>query len=133
MWALGLVAALLVLLAGAVVLLNTPFGQRALTDRIAARTLPNGLNIRIGRIEGNLYGSAVLHDVVLSDIKGVFATIPRAEVDWNPGAWLRNRLEIDSFAARRGRLVRLPEFNPGDPDKPIPARLRHCDWPSDHR
>ncbi len=118
-WTLGLIGAALLLIVAAVVVLNTPIGQRALTDRIASQTLPNGLNIRIGRIEGNLYGKAVLHDVRLSDLKGVFATIPRAEVDWRPTAWLNNRLEIRSFAARRASLLRVPTFRPGDPDKPM--------------
>ena len=118
-WTLGLVAALLVLIVAAVVVLNTPIGQRALTERIAAQTLPNGLNIRIGRIEGDLYGKAVLHDVRLYDLKGLFATVPRAEVDWRPTAWLRDTLDIRSFAARRATLLRVPTFRPGDPDAPF--------------
>ena len=118
-WTLGIIGAVLLLLVAAVLVLNTPIGQRALTDRIAKTTLPNGLNIRIGRIEGNLYGKAVLHDVRLTDLKGVFATIPRAEVDWNPKAWLSNRLDIHSFAARRANLLRTPTFKPGDPNKPM--------------
>ncbi len=118
-WALGIVAAVVLLVAGSLVVLNTPIGERFLASRIAERTFPNGLNIRIGRIEGNLYGAAVLHDVRLSDPEGVFLTIPRAEIDWNPGAWLYNRLEIDSFAARRARLARLPEFLPSEEDSPV--------------
>lgn len=117
-WTAGLIAALLLLIVAAVVVLNTPLGQRALTERIAAQTLPNGLNIRIGRIEGDLYGKAVLRDVRLYDLKGLFATIPRAEIDWRPTAWLRNRLDIRSFAARRATLLRVPSFRPGDPNKP---------------
>lgn len=118
-WALGLVAAVVALVVAAALLLNTPIGQRALTDRIAAQTLPNGLNIRIGRIEGNLYGEAVLRDVRLYDPKGLFATIPRAEIDWRPTSWLRNTLDIRSLAARRATLLRVPEFRPGDPNAPI--------------
>lgn len=118
-WVLGGVAALALLLVGALVVLNTPLGERFLASRIADRTFPNGLNVKIGRIEGNLYGAAVLHDVRLSDPKGVFLTIPRAEVDWNPGAWLSNKLEIDSFAAHRAKLARLPEFLPSEGDNPI--------------
>lgn len=118
-WTAGLIAALLLLIVAAVVVLNTPIGQRALTNRIAAQTLPNGLNIRIGRIEGDLYGKAVLRDVRLYDLKGLFLTIPRAEVDWRPLAWLRNQLDIRDFAARRANLLRMPTFKPGDPDKPF--------------
>ena len=118
-WTGALIAALVLLIVAAVVVLNTPIGQRALTDRIAARTLPNGLNIRIGRIEGDIYGKAVLRDVRLYDLKGLFATIPRAEIDWRPTAWWNNRLDIRSFAARRATLLRVPTFRPGDPDKPF--------------
>lgn len=118
-WTLGLLGALVLLVVGAVVLLNTPIGERFLADRIARQTFPNGLNIRIGRIEGNIYGEAVLHDVALSDPEGVFMTIPRAEVDWNPRAWLYNRLDIDSFVARRATLSRIPEFLPSEEDGPI--------------
>ena len=118
-WLAGIVAGILLLIVAAVVTLNTPVGERFLADRIAARTLPNGLNIRIGRIEGNLYGRATLYDVVLSDPTGPFMTIPEAEVDWNPGAWLRNTLDIDEFTARRAKLTRLPEFLPSEEDGPI--------------
>ncbi len=118
-WGLGLIAALVLGLVAAVAILNTPLGERFLASQIARQTLPNGLNIRIGRIEGNLYGASVLHDVRLSDPQGVFLTIPRAELDWNPGAWVRNRLDIDSFTARRATLTRLPEFLPSEEDTPI--------------
>ena len=104
-WLVGILAAIVLLIAAAAVVLNTPVGERFLADRIAARTLPNGLNIRIGRIEGDLYGRARLYDVVLSDPTGPFMTIPEAELDWNPGAWLRNTLDIDEFAARRATLT----------------------------
>ncbi len=118
-WLLGTFGALVLLVAGALVLLNTPIGERFLADRIAERTFPNGLNIDIGRIEGDLYGAAVLHDVRVSDPQGIFLTIPRAEIDWNPGGWLSNRLDIDSFAARRATLLRIPEFLPSEEDNPI--------------
>lgn len=118
-WALILIGGPILLLVAALVLLNTPLGERFLASQIAKQTFPNGLVIGIGRIEGNIYGEAVMHDVTLSDPEGVFLTIPRAEVDWNPRAWLNNRLDIDSFAARRATLARLPEFLPSEEESPI--------------
>ncbi len=118
-WTLGILAAVVLLLVAAVVVLNTPLGERFLADRIARQTFPNGLNIAIGRIDGNIYGKATLRDVRVSDPKGVFLTIPRAEIDWNPRAWLANRLDIDSFAARRASMSRIPEFLPSEDDGPI--------------
>ena len=118
-WTFGLLAALLLLLVAGVLILNSPIGGRFIAAEIAKKTFPNGLNIQIGRIEGNLYGAAVLHDVRLSDPKGVFLTIPRAEIDWNPAGWLNNRLDIHSFAARRATMARVPEFLPSTEEKPI--------------
>ncbi|WP_379549295.1 translocation/assembly module TamB domain-containing protein [Qipengyuania sp. DGS5-3] len=118
-WLLIAVAALALLFIAALALLNTSLGERFLADRIAANTLPNGLNIQIGRIEGDIYGKAILHDVTLSDPEGIFATIPEAEIDWNPSAWLSYRLEIDEFVARRGRVERVPEFLASEDDGPI--------------
>ena len=109
-WVLGAIAVLLLAVVGVVVGLNTPLGERYLAERLSREVFANGMNIRIGRIEGNIYGAAVLHDVAVSDPKGVFLTIPRAEVDWNPRGWLSYRLDVDSFAVRRAVLQRIPEF-----------------------
>ena len=118
-WTFGIIATFVALLIAGVVLLNSPVGERFIAARIAERTFPNGLNIRIGRIDGNIYRAAVLHDVVLSDPKGVFATVPRAEIDWSPRGWLSNRLDIRRLALRQGTLRRLPEFIPSGNDNPI--------------
>ncbi len=111
----GLVAAMVL----ALVVLNSPIGQRWITDQIAKVAPASGLRIEIGRIEGNIYGRARLHDVVLSDPKGPFLTIPDAELDWRPLSWLTSGLDIRQLTARRGTLLRMPELLPGDPDAPI--------------
>ena len=118
-WLLFAILTPVLLLVAALVLLNTPLGERFLASEIAKRTFPNGLVVEIGRIDGNIYGEAVLHDVRLSDPQGVFLTIPRAEVDWRPRSWLNNRLDIRNFAARRAQMLRLPEFLPSEEDNPI--------------
>ena len=118
-WAFGILAVLALLVAGLVAGLNSPVGKRWITDQIANLEPQNGLRIKVGRIEGNIYGDAVLHDLTLSDPKGVFLTVPRAEIDWRPLAWANNRLDIRSLVVRRGELKRLPELNPGDPDSPM--------------
>ncbi len=118
-WVIGIVVAIALLIAAGVALLNTSFGQRFVTDQISNLELESGLEIAIGRIEGDLYGQSVLHDVTLSDPKGVFLTIPRAELDWRPFAYLRNVVDIRSLAARRGTLLRLPELNESEEDGPL--------------
>lgn len=118
-WLLRIAVALAIVIVAAVAVLNSAIGQRFITDQIAKVAPASGLKIKIGRIEGDLYGEAVLHDVVLSDPKGKFLEVPRVELDWRPFNWFCNGLDIRKLITRRGTLLRLPELNPGDPDAPI--------------
>ena len=115
-WALAAILAPLLL---AAVFFNSPIGKRFVVDQIAQVAPASGLKIAIGRIDGDLYGAATLHDVALSDQKGVFLTIPLVELDWRPLAWLTYGLDVRKLVARRGSLERLPELLPGNPDAPI--------------
>ncbi len=94
----------------------TPIGKRFIADQIAAVAPASGLRFTVGRIEGDLYGQATLRKVVVSDAKGAFLTIPEVQLDWRPLNWLWRGLDIRELTARRGRLMRLPELLPGDPD-----------------
>ena len=118
-WLIGIVAVLALLVAGFLVGLNSPIGKRWIVEQVANIEPETGLRIKIGRIEGNIYGGAVIHDLALSDPQGVFLTVPRAEVEWRPLAWLTSGLDVRSLKAERGELLRLPELNPGDPDAPL--------------
>lgn len=115
-WALALMLAPFVLVAG---FLSTPIGKRFIADQIAATAPASGLRFTVGRIEGDIYGKAVLRRVTVRDSKGVFLTIPEVRLDWRPLNWLWSGLDIREVTARRGRLTRLPELLPGDPDAPL--------------
>ncbi len=112
-------ASLLGLLLIGLAVLNSPIGQRFIADQIAQVAPASGLRIEIGRIEGDIYGEATLHDIVLSDPKGPFLTIPEAELDWRPLSWITSGLDVRKLVAKRGTLLRMPELLPGDPDAPI--------------
>lgn len=118
-WVWRGVAALVALVLGGLILLNSPIGKRFVADRIAAMAPASGLRIEIGRIDGSLYGTATLRDVVLSDPKGAFLTVPEAELDWRPLSWLWRGLDVRTLIASGGTLTRTPELLPGDPDAPI--------------
>ncbi|WP_120716229.1 translocation/assembly module TamB domain-containing protein [Tsuneonella amylolytica] len=118
-WALGILAGLVLLVIAALAVLNSPIGHRWVTDQIAKVAPASGLEIDIGRIEGNLYGKARLHDVTLSDPKGRFLFVPMVDLDWRPTSWFTRGLDIRELTTHRGTLYRLPELNPGDPDAPI--------------
>ncbi|HUE79441.1 MAG TPA: translocation/assembly module TamB domain-containing protein [Sphingomicrobium sp.] len=116
---LALVLALLILFAGALVLLDTAPGHRFIVDRLGRAETASGLNIRIGRIDGSIFGKARLRNVAVSDTRGVFLTSPEIHLDWAPGAWLYNSLHIDRLSARQVRLIRLPKLKPTGRKGPI--------------
>ncbi|HVR90894.1 MAG TPA: translocation/assembly module TamB domain-containing protein [Novosphingobium sp.] len=109
----------LALLAIAFAVLNSPIGHRFIVDRIARYAPASGLRVEIGRIEGTLYGAAVLRDVTLADPKGVFLRVPEVELDWRPFSWFSSGLDVRKLVAHRGTLLRVPKLNPGDPEAPI--------------
>ncbi|HEX6661755.1 MAG TPA: translocation/assembly module TamB, partial [Sphingomicrobium sp.] len=116
---LALVIALLVLLAAGLVLLDTAPGHRFIVDRIGQIETGSGLRFHIGRIDGSIFGKSQLRYVTVSDQRGVFLTSPEIVLDWSPGAWLYNSLQIDSLTAARVTLVRLPKLKPTKTKGPI--------------
>ncbi|MFN2099877.1 translocation/assembly module TamB domain-containing protein [Altererythrobacter sp. MF3-039] len=118
-WAAIALAGLALLVAALIFGLNTSAGKRLISDQIAGLESESGISMSIGRIEGSIYGAMVLHDVSLSDPKGVFLTSPRVELDWNPAAYLGSHIDIHSLNSRVVRLQRIPELNETDPDDPL--------------
>ena len=113
-------AALALMLAAAalVALLDTGPGHRFIVDRIAAMTPASGLRIRIGRIEGSIWGRTRLKDVRVYDPEGLFAESPEIEMDWRPVSFLFNRLLIHELESDLVILHRLPELI--EPEQPAP-------------
>jgi translocation and assembly module TamB len=118
-WIALLLIGVLVAVAALLFLADTDIGHRYIADKIAAQRPKSGLQIQIGRIDGSIYGKAVVRDLRLSDPKGQFLTSPRIDLDWYPAAWLSNTLDIDRLAADSLTLHRTPKLLPGDPNKPI--------------
>ncbi|HWU01480.1 MAG TPA: translocation/assembly module TamB domain-containing protein [Novosphingobium sp.] len=107
-YALALPLGVVMLLALVLVVLDSPIGHRLLADAIAANEMDNGLRVRIGRIEGSVYGELRAEGVVLRDPQGVFLRVPEIALDWRPLAWWDRGLDIRSLAIRRGTLLRVP-------------------------
>jgi translocation and assembly module TamB len=115
----GLALALAILAGIGAVLLDTGAGHRFIADRIAAMAPHSGLRIRIGRIEGSIWGDTRLRDVRFYDPKGLFAEAPLVRVDWQPLGWIGNRLIIHDFDAELATLHRLPKLIPSEKPGPI--------------
>jgi translocation and assembly module TamB len=115
----GLILGVVALIGVALFILDTSIGHRFVVDRIEQLAPKSGLRIKIGRIEGSVYGEAVLRDVSLSDAQGVFARVPVVELDWRPLSWLKSGLDVKKLVLHRGTLQRMPKMNPGDPNAPM--------------
>ena len=115
----ALFVALLFILAGLVVLLDSAPGHRFIVDQLSGLESASGLRIRIGRIDGSIFGKSQLRNVTVADSKGVFLSSPNLRLDWTPGAWLENKLHVDSLSAQEVMLVRLPVLRPSTSKGPI--------------
>ncbi|HEV7234468.1 MAG TPA: hypothetical protein VGN36_09490, partial [Sphingorhabdus sp.] len=108
----AVVALLLLVLVGGYVWLDTRSGHAFVQRQVAAFILENGLNIRIGRIEGSIYGQAVLKDVRFRDPKGDFARSPEIKLTWHPFDYLVGEVDVDAVTAERLDVLRMPAFSP---------------------
>ena len=115
------VATLLLLLLGVVFGINTDPGRRFVADQLGDYSTASGLNIKVGRIDGSLYGRMVLTDVRVSDPKGVFISSPRLDVDWRPFAFINNHVDVRSLQSELITMARNPELipQPSDPNAPL--------------
>ncbi|HEY6916577.1 MAG TPA: translocation/assembly module TamB domain-containing protein [Allosphingosinicella sp.] len=115
----GLFVAALLGVAAFLVYLDTEAGHRFIASEIAAQAPPSGLRIRIGRIEGSIWGETRLKDVRLYDPQGLFLHSPEIALDWEPIGWFANRLQINTARAQRLTLERLPKLRPSEKPGPI--------------
>lgn len=111
-YALLLPAALLLALLAGLWVLDTDAGHRFLIDRIERLQIRSGLKIRIGRIDGSIYGRARLKDVRFYDPQGLFLSVPDARLRWSPWRWTVNSLDIDELTAASATLHKLPRLRP---------------------
>ena len=130
-WAAIGVAVLLALVAALVVGLDTGPGKRFIAGRLAGYTTQSGINVRVARIEGSIYGHMELAGLEVRDQNGVFLTSPLVAIDWHPFAYLRSKIDLDRVMAGEVRLLRNPALKPvpEQPNAPtipdIDLRLGH--------
>jgi translocation and assembly module TamB len=111
--------ALIVLAAALIAFLDTEAGHRLIVDRIAAMTPQSGLRIRIGRIDGSIWGQTELRDVRLYDPDGLFAESSEIDLDWRPLDFLWNSLVIHDLESQLVILHRLPRLVPAREPRPV--------------
>ena len=95
---------------GTYVWLDSGPGRAFVARQVAGYEFENGLRIKIGTIEGSIYGGAVLNDVRLYDPKGDFARLPRVNLDWRPFAYFKGGIDIEALTAKELHISRMPAF-----------------------
>ncbi|TPE58476.1 hypothetical protein FJQ54_15485 [Sandaracinobacter neustonicus] len=123
-WLLGALLAVVLLLAAAVPLglwwlAETPGGRAFVASRVSGLQPESGIRYEVGRIDGSLLSQFQLVDVVVHDLDGPLALIPRADVDWEPITLVRRVVSINRLDVPEVRLLRMWKLNPRDPDEPI--------------
>lgn len=116
------IVALLLLIVALVFGLNTGPGRGFIVGKLDGYTTASGLKVNIGRIDGSLYGAMTVHDLRLSDTKGVFAYSPAIAVDWRPLAFANGHVDIRSLTSPLVRYARNPVLKdtpPSDPNAPL--------------
>ncbi len=100
--------------------LDTDAGRAFVIRQLPLYAPQSGLSVRAGRIEGSIFGAAVIHDLALSDPQGVFAVAPRVALDWRPFDLIANRLTVRELRAAEARLLRRPALRPSADDRILP-------------
>ena len=114
-------------------LAETPGGRAFVAGRVSGLEPASGIRYEVGRIDGSLLSRFALVDVVVKDLDGTLAVIPRAEVDWEPITLVRRLISINRLEVPEIRVLRMWKLNPRDPDEPllpdIDVRIGRFDLP----
>ncbi|MEK6638519.1 MAG: translocation/assembly module TamB domain-containing protein [Pseudomonadota bacterium] len=111
--------ALLVLIGAALWFADTSIGHRLIADQITTQTTKSGLSVKVGRIEGSIFGKAQLRAVRLYDPEGLFFEAPAVDLDWSPFRWINNSLDIKHLHSDFATLYKQPKLKPSASDGPI--------------
>ena len=93
---------------------------------------PGGTQVRIGRLEGDLPGSIVIHDLTLGDGDGTWLRLSRGSANWRPAALLTRTLSITHLDLDGLQMLRQPRRPHGEstaefrwPELPLGVAVEH--------
>lgn len=105
----GIVVLVLALVvAGAVLYLQTGHGRSFVTAQIESAASSPGSSLEIGEIDGFFPVHFAVTDVAMRDGEGPWLAVDRIGVEWAPLALLAGRVDIDRIAIGRIDLPRTP-------------------------
>ena len=92
--AAGLAAAVILLIAGAVVLVQTPFGRDQIAGTVSGILSDETMRVHVVSIDGNLFGAFSVPEVIVETPAGARLAIRDINVQWRPVGLLRGALEV---------------------------------------
>lgn len=113
----GLVALVVVLVAGVLVVANTAPGRKLIVQQTAAVT---GGMVGLQGVSGRFPDALRVHRITISDAKGIWLAIDDLVLDWHPLALFGLAIDADRVAAGAIEVARLPVASPA-PNKPAAA------------
>ncbi len=105
---------------GGVRWLDTDNGRAFIVRQLPGYKPQSGLTVTAGRIDGSIFGKAVIHDIKVGDPKGVFAEIPSLSIDWRPLDLIQKRFTARYLLAPEVRVLRRPDLLPTNDDRILP-------------
>ena len=97
---------------GAIRWIDSDNGRAFLARQLPGIKTEIGLTVHVDRIDGSIFGVSTLHGVTLSDSKGVFAEIPRLELDWRPLDLATRTFTAKRITTPEMRMLRRPQLLP---------------------
>lgn len=119
---IGTAAAIVAIAASLVVvsayaLLQSEAGRARVVEFVNRQlSTPGGTQVRIGRLDGDLPGRIVIHEVTFSDGDGIWLQFGRGSVSWRPTALLAGKLSIALLDLDGLRVLRRPRPSQGESD-----------------
>lgn len=109
----GFLALVVVAVLAVFAVLRTEAGRDWLAATISdAASTPGQMELRIGAIDGPLPGSIGVRDLQIADADGVWLTLERARLNWDPLALFAGRVAVDLIDVDGAHVRRLPAGGP---------------------
>ena len=106
-WIAGGLAVLLTLSIGTVLIVGNTSAGRVQIERLVDQL--TGGNVLLSGLAGSFPSHLTLEELKLKDAAGVWLTARKIELDWNPWAYLEDRLQIDRLRVASIEMERLPQ------------------------
>ena len=124
---------LLIIITGGYAFLQTDSGRALLVSQIEeAASTPGELELKLGPLEGNIFGDFSLQQIRLRDAMGEWLSIEDIAVSWSPLDLISGTLSIHVVTAKTLSVDRQPDLpsseeenkaSAGIPSLPIDIRL----------